>query len=46
MGVHAFLKSISPKMIIIARLEFELLYIIVTVQHIRYNVMGTPEKLS
>ena len=35
MGVHIFRKSISPKVNVIAQLEFELIYYKVAVQHDR-----------
>ena len=39
-GVHAFPKSINPKVNIIVWLEFELSYFEVTVQHINPHTMG------
>ena len=42
MGVHAFPKSINPKVNIIAQLGIELAYFETAVQHFRYYAMGTP----
>ena len=46
-GVHAFLKSISPKVNVIERLEFELAYsnvtvLYVTVLSVSHHATGTP----
>ena len=39
---HAFPKSISPKVKLIARLEFELTYNYVAVQHINHYTKKIP----
>ena len=39
--VHTFFKSISPKVNITARLEFELTYYDVTIQHVSNYATGT-----
>ena len=41
-GVHTFPKDISPKMNVIAWLEFELIYFEVAVQHFNHYATGTP----
>ena len=41
-GVHAFLKGISPKVNGIMKLEFELVYNNIAVQHVRHKAMGIP----
>ena len=43
--VHTFLINIRQKMIVIARLEFELDYYYVTVQHISLYTTRTPSPL-
>ena len=40
-GLHTFPKGISPKMNVIARLEFEFASYNVTVQHVNYYTVGT-----
>ena len=49
-GVHIFLKGISPKVNMIARLELELPYYNVAVQYVNHYATVTPppstEKLS
>ena len=40
--VNNFAKGINPKVNVIVRLEFELAYYDVTVQHISQYAMGTP----
>ena len=42
MGVHAFSKGISPKVNVIARLEFELAFYDVAVQNISHYATGDP----
>ena len=39
--IHIFHKRISPKVKVIARLEFEIVYNIITVQHISHCTIGT-----
>ena len=42
-GIHTFLKDISLKLKAIRQLEFEIIYYVVTVQHISHYTMGiTP----
>ena len=41
-GVHTFPKGISPKVNVLAQLEFELTYYDVAVQHISHYAMSTP----
>ena len=41
-GVHAFLKGISPKVNVIALLEFKLAYFEARVQHLSHYTIGTP----
>ena len=42
-GVHAFHKSISSKVSAIERLDFELAYFGLTVQHFSHHTTGTPQ---
>ena len=41
-GVHIFLKSIRPKVNIVARLVFELFNVDISIQHISHYVVDTP----
>ena len=41
-GVHAFPKSINPKVNAITQLEFELPYYDAAVQHISHDTTGAP----
>ena len=41
-GVHTFFKGVSSKVIVIARWEFELAYIVVTVQYVSHYATETP----
>ena len=41
-GVHTFLKGISPKVNVIAQLEFELCYFEVSVQYFNHYATETP----
>ena len=43
-GVHTFHKGISPKMIVITRLEFELAYNYIAVLHISHYNIETPHR--
>ena len=43
-GVHTFQKCIGSKVIVIARLEFELNYFIVTVQLVNVTVTPRPQR--
>ena len=40
--IHAFPKGISPKVNVLARLEFELAYYDVKLKHVRHNTMENP----
>ena len=42
MEVYTFCKGISPKVNVMARLEFELVYYDVAIQHASYYSTGTP----
>ena len=44
-GFHPFTEGINPKMNPMARLEFELSYYDVTVQHVNHCTTGTPPSL-
>ena len=39
-GIHTFFKGISPKVNVIARLEFELAYYDIIVQHVSHYATG------
>ena len=45
-GIHTFPKVISPKVNLIARLDFERAYYDYAVQHISHYVTGSPVLLS
>ena len=39
---HAFLKAISPKVNVTARLKFELVYFKAAISHVSHYALGTP----
>ena len=45
-SVHAFVNSISPKVNAIVRLESELAYYDVAIQHLSHNTRKTPSPLE
>ena len=44
MGLCTFPKSIRPKVNVIAQLEFELAYYVVSIQLVSHYATGTPSK--